>query len=531
MTAHRHSNYVEVLFVLLVVLVVTVVADDVCDRTTPIGNKLSFYATQKSTYVEIRKYFYIKCCAQWYDTIEWYKDVISPSTRIGQRSIPSGCNHCGVQHAFTFKENGQVLKVRESVKDYHTGTYICVIRNGTVNETFKQDVTVQPINNLQSSTNLTLANDECELNVYANIGDNTTICCTFSQLTLDFDIRWERTINGTEFIHLIKSEGTKKEFEYTTFVAYTTYFKSTQNNNDDTNLTAFLTVYNVTKETYGTYVVTSFSDKNERRGNCTIRIFSNSDVDPSKFVKVAVSMAMSFVLVVCILTMFASIYVWKRYHMTIWLLISDLWPINDDMEEDMYDVFISHSNTDEDRMFAIQVLCPLLERHNYTTCIDVINFQGGGIRFDDGIAAVFRSRRCILVLSPDYISNAHCRYELDAALRDMKNLRGRCSKIIPVIFKDISKNNLNKSKHLRRVLVAVRRLKWTPDNIENFEKKLFSRMAPLNRRSFTDSSARNNNRELNSKSSTSIFDRFYNPSRSFYREISVLSDQSSSLSI
>jgi len=62
------------------------------------------------------------------------------------------------------------------------------------------------------------------------------------------------------------------------------------------------------------------------------------------------------------------------------------------------------------------------------------------VSFHEGIAeniirAVENSSRTILVLSPDYCHGGWPRFEVQAAQKEMMNLRHR---IVPIMFKDIS---------------------------------------------------------------------------------------------
>ena len=94
-----------------------------------------------------------------------------------------------------------------------------------------------------------------------------------------------------------------------------------------------------------------------------------------------------------------------------------------------FDVFICYSSTDRD-----WVRCTLLqelEARSVKACIDFRDFEVGGFIVQNIADAIYRSRKTIAVLSPDFIHSVWCKHELQMALSRIEN-----HQVIPILFKD-----------------------------------------------------------------------------------------------
>ncbi|XP_074948525.1 interleukin-18 receptor 1 [Phalacrocorax aristotelis] len=129
-----------------------------------------------------------------------------------------------------------------------------------------------------------------------------------------------------------------------------------------------------------------------------------------------------------------------------------------------YDAFVSYlkdciSHTEEEREFALKILPMILEENfGYKLCIFERDVSPGGAVVDDIHSFIDKSRRLIIILSQNYISDRAI-YELESGLH--KALVERKTKIILIEYMPISDYNfLPESLSL---LPSKRVVKWKKD--------------------------------------------------------------------
>ncbi|XP_065512940.1 interleukin-18 receptor 1 [Caloenas nicobarica] len=129
-----------------------------------------------------------------------------------------------------------------------------------------------------------------------------------------------------------------------------------------------------------------------------------------------------------------------------------------------YDAFVSYlkdciSPTEEEREFALKILPTILEENfGYKLCIFERDISPGGVVVDDIHSFIDKSRRLIIILSQNYISDRAI-YELESGLH--KALVERKTKIILIEYMPISDYNfLPESLSL---LSSKRVVKWKKD--------------------------------------------------------------------
>ncbi|XP_009488829.2 interleukin-18 receptor 1 [Pelecanus crispus] len=129
-----------------------------------------------------------------------------------------------------------------------------------------------------------------------------------------------------------------------------------------------------------------------------------------------------------------------------------------------YDAFVSHlkdciSPTEEERDFALKILPMILEEtFGYKLCIFERDVSPGGAVVDDIHSFIDKSRRLIIILSQNYVSD-RARYELESGLH--KALVERKTKIILIEYMPIGDYNfLPESLSL---LPSKRVVKWKKD--------------------------------------------------------------------
>ncbi|XP_063195234.1 interleukin-18 receptor 1 isoform X1 [Chroicocephalus ridibundus] len=129
-----------------------------------------------------------------------------------------------------------------------------------------------------------------------------------------------------------------------------------------------------------------------------------------------------------------------------------------------YDAFVSYlkdcvSPTEEEREFALNILPMILEENfGYKLCIFERDVSPGGAVVDDIHSFIDKSRRLIIILSQNYISDRAV-YELESGLH--KALVERKTKIILIEYMPIS--NYNFLPESLSLLPSKRVVKWKKD--------------------------------------------------------------------
>ena len=108
--------------------------------------------------------------------------------------------------------------------------------------------------------------------------------------------------------------------------------------------------------------------------------------------------------------------------------------------EQVYDVFICYSSLD--REWVKNTLLKELESCDIKACIDFRDFVVGAYIVENIADAIYRTRKTIAVLSPDFMESVYCKHELKTALSRMAN-----HQVIPVLYRpcDVPQNLKNKT--------------------------------------------------------------------------------------
>nr|XP_022302644.1 toll-like receptor 6 [Crassostrea virginica] len=85
----------------------------------------------------------------------------------------------------------------------------------------------------------------------------------------------------------------------------------------------------------------------------------------------------------------------------------------DDQSDFKYDAFVSYA--DEDRQFVLKMISKLEGEKNIRFCIHHRDFVPGYDIAENIITAVNKSKKTIIILSPNYIKSSWCMYELHIA--------------------------------------------------------------------------------------------------------------------
>uniref|UniRef100_A0A670KFT7 Interleukin 1 receptor accessory protein n=1 Tax=Podarcis muralis TaxID=64176 RepID=A0A670KFT7_PODMU len=122
-----------------------------------------------------------------------------------------------------------------------------------------------------------------------------------------------------------------------------------------------------------------------------------------------------------------------------------------------YDIYVSYARNAEEEEFVLLTLRGVLENEfGYKLCIFDRDSLPGGIVTDETLSFIQRSRRLLVVLSPNYVlQGTQALLELKAGLENMA-ARGSI-KVILVQYQAIKKS---KVKELRRAKAALTVIKW-----------------------------------------------------------------------
>ncbi|KAJ6618905.1 hypothetical protein lerEdw1_014928, partial [Lerista edwardsae] len=122
-----------------------------------------------------------------------------------------------------------------------------------------------------------------------------------------------------------------------------------------------------------------------------------------------------------------------------------------------YDIYVSYARNAEEEEFVLLTLRGVLENEfGYKLCIFDRDSLPGGIVTDETLSFIQRSRRLLVVLSPNYVlQGTQALLELKAGLENMAS-RGSI-KVILVQYKAVKKS---KVKELRQAKAALTIIKW-----------------------------------------------------------------------
>ncbi|XP_066476387.1 interleukin-1 receptor accessory protein [Tiliqua scincoides] len=122
-----------------------------------------------------------------------------------------------------------------------------------------------------------------------------------------------------------------------------------------------------------------------------------------------------------------------------------------------YDIYVSYARNAEEEEFVLLTLRGVLENEfGYKLCIFDRDSLPGGIVTDETLSFIQRSRRLLVVLSPNYVlQGTQALLELKAGLENMAS-KGSI-KVILVQYKAIKKS---KVKELRQAKTALTIIKW-----------------------------------------------------------------------
>ncbi|RUS85017.1 hypothetical protein EGW08_007201 [Elysia chlorotica] len=179
----------------------------------------------------------------------------------------------------------------------------------------------------------------------------------------------------------------------------------------------------------------------------------------SKILALAVGIAVPSV---CFLACAIAWYILWRNRAVFVFKVINMFKAYEDDDDKLYDAYVSL--TEGDYLFVKTVLQPKLEGLGHKLYMHVRDGLAGDVKSEEILEAVEKSRRCIMLLTSDYINNEWCRFEyLIAQHETCIKLKQR---IIPILMDDIDKDKKKMDKTLRFIIDSVKCLRYPREPLE-----------------------------------------------------------------
>ena len=192
---------------------------------------------------------------------------------------------------------------------------------------------------------------------------------------------------------------------------------------------------------------------------------SADELDCRSFTAFYVGVSIPFVILFCVLIIFLIRYRWHIKN-KLFLLYRNYRPfpeINEDFEmlQLQYHAYIAYNENSEDDVWVLNDLQPNMEEdpEPVKLCIKSRDFIPGHSLILSISENIQRSRKTILVLSPNFVESEWCYHEMEMA--KMRLLDEHLDVMVLVLLKDIPNNKITLS--LRQLLCKKEYLKWPKD--------------------------------------------------------------------
>ncbi|XP_061188804.1 toll-like receptor 13 [Saccostrea echinata] len=125
-------------------------------------------------------------------------------------------------------------------------------------------------------------------------------------------------------------------------------------------------------------------------------------------------------------------------------------------DEFLYDGFVAYNTSDRQRIMS-ELIENLEKKYNFKLCLQERDILPGGIFVDDIHHSIEASRKFILVLSNNFMSDQWCRYE--ALIANLTVVDGRSEKVLIVLLGEISSQYMTNS--MKTLMKSTVNLEWT----------------------------------------------------------------------
>ncbi|XP_054770678.2 interleukin-18 receptor accessory protein-like [Lytechinus pictus] len=410
------------------------------------GSSLMFLDPTPQPHISVVRGKYLSpslsCKAEGFTNITWLKD--------DRFEFPFGFEPDSTLCSVHLKDCNQTVEITDTQKDA-IGNYTCLVSNGrqTIQRTFTLNVEDEDF----TDDPYTIDHDNCS-DVGVERGQDIFIFCEFcaevrAQQT---DVRWYKLDEDEDLVPINQLIGEEDEEE-------SRYWESANIHTRDClktyNLPAAvgrkLIIRDVTPNEFGRYVIIAnyTLDGESKEGRIDITVSRAPYVIIEITVGIVVSLTVTFLLVTIVTVMC------HRHHLTLQLYWKNRFGKIEEHDGMEYDAFISFSDSLEDTRFAI-ALAQLLEKGYKVWMRDMHAIPGEALIAEE-IVNMKRSRRCILIISPDYPMSSHSEVLTDLAAD--QTLRKQ-SRIIPILYRDVNKEHLKRYRRLAEIVRVCPCIVW-----------------------------------------------------------------------
>ncbi|XP_071838134.1 uncharacterized protein [Apostichopus japonicus] len=402
----------------------------------------------------------ISCSATNLCSVRWFKDdeLFTPPSLDG---------------AVYSNADGSILQIDPQTPSLsYVGKYTCKVcnRTHTVEKTFYvQGIEEPPYTDPPLECRISSCSDQQE-----NLGDNATFVCSFcaQEKTNELKMDWQKMEDGNwTSVTDLNITGTM----------FTTWKSNVSQELCVSTVCAefFLVITNVTIKTYGSYrLVTYVESTNQSSATNPLQLLQGPGVSD---VTITVVISIAGVTVVILLI----ILLWHAINLEVRLFLKDRFGTVEEKGQRSHDAFVAYdSSSEEDRAFVLEFIRPKLMACGYVVYVKDIDVNGGASFAEEILEAVEVSLRCVLVISPTFMSSRLMGLQVNAALDQMTEHQ---TKIIPILFGDIKEKKWQQIKGLSALLAILRCIHYKEGktNRNKFMKRLLLRMPKRSKRERT----------------------------------------------
>ncbi|XP_046578071.1 low-density lipoprotein receptor-related protein 1-like isoform X1 [Haliotis rubra] len=179
------------------------------------------------------------------------------------------------------------------------------------------------------------------------------------------------------------------------------------------------------------------------------------------------------VLVVLGLLVLVAYVLMKKRNIFIMRVLYYFQPHEDDDGKE-FDAFVSYKSSPEDETFVYKTLYQELEKQrSFKLCLHQRDFVPGETIANNILWAIEKSRRTILVLSPNYMESDFTRFEYQVAHNEMLKQK---HKVIPLLLEDISQQKHLTDRTLSSILKSITYIEWPQNGDESTLKAFWRRL-------------------------------------------------------
>ncbi|XP_030838096.1 uncharacterized protein LOC100892172 [Strongylocentrotus purpuratus] len=383
------------------------------------------------------------CNAEGFTSITWLKD--------DSFEFPFGFMPGSSKAHTSLTDCNQTVQIKNTQKDA-IGNYTCMVSNGeeTIQRTFHVIVEDEKFTGDPS----TIDHANCS-DMAVKPGEDVYLFCEFcagdkSHVT---EVRWNKLDEDENLVPVNQLTDEEDEDGSRYWESPNIYSRDCL---ETYNLPAAvgrqLIIRDVTTDMFGSYVITANYTLSGAYKGASIQITVSRAPDTMTEITVGVVVSLTVIfLVVTVVTVTCH-----KYHLTLQLYWKNRFGKIEEHDGMEHDAFISFSDSPNDGRFAIAVAQLLLQRGYNVWMRDMHSIPGEALIAEE-IVSMKRSRRCILIISPEYSTSSHSEVLTDLAAD--QTLRKR-SRIIPILYRDVTREHFKRHQRLAEIIRVCPCIIW-----------------------------------------------------------------------